>query len=209
MILVNLGDRIHFARKKAGLTLADLGKAVGVGASTVRKWETGDIKNFKSNKLKLIAEALDVSVAWLMGWEENVYLYENIEPIPSQKAVPIIGTIACGEPILAEENLEGLAYIDEDVTADFALKCKGDSMINARIFDGDIVYIREQPDVENGEIAAVLIENEATLKRVYKFKDSIELRAENPIYPVLIYRNEALDNIKILGKAIMFKSLVR
>ncbi len=135
--------------------------------------------------------------------------FDNIIPIPSTKKVPLLGTIACGEPILANENIEMYIRVDESIPADFALKCKGDSMINARIFDGDIVYIRQQPDVDDGDIAAVLIGDEATLKKVRKFPNKLVLCACNPMYDDFEYKNEQLDKIRILGKAVAFLSLVR
>ncbi len=134
---------------------------------------------------------------------------KNIIPFPKMKKVPLLGTIACGEPILAEENIESYIDMPEEVRGDYALRCKGDSMINARIFDGDIVFIRQQPDVENGEIAAVLIDDEATLKKVYKYPNRIELRAENPTMKPLEYEGEELNNIRILGKAVYFLSPVQ
>ena len=134
---------------------------------------------------------------------------ENLISLPKTKKIPLVGTIACGTPITAVENVEDYIDMSEDVHADFALRCKGDSMINARIFDGDIVYIRQQPDVENGEIAAVLVEDETTLKRVFKHKDSLELRAENPTFSPLYYEGEELNTIRILGKAVAFLSEVR
>ena len=139
----------------------------------------------------------------------SVSKIENLIPLPKTKKVPLVGTIACGTPITAVENIEDYIDMSEDVHADFALRCKGDSMINARIFDGDIVYIRQQPDVENGEIAAVYIDGEATLKRVFKHRDSLELRAENPTFNTLYYEGSELENIRILGKAIAFLSGVK
>ena len=133
----------------------------------------------------------------------------NIIPLPQTKRIPLLGSIACGEPILTEENIEEYIKLDKDIPADFALRCKGDSMINARIFDGDIVYIRQQPDVENGEIAAVLIDNEATLKRVYKYPHRIELRAENPTIKPFEYSDEEMNTVRILGKAVAFTSIIR
>lgn len=120
--------------------------------------------------------------------------------------IPLLGNIACGVPITAEENIEDYVAAPIGCNANFALRCKGDSMINARICDGDIVFIRSQPDCENGEIAAVLIGDEATLKRVYKYPDAITLMPENSSYPPLVYRNEELNTIKILGKAVGFVS---
>ena len=133
----------------------------------------------------------------------------NILPIPKTKLVPLVGTIACGTPILAEENIEDYLKADENLPADFALRCKGDSMINSRIYDGDIVYIRKQSDVDDGEIAAVLIGEEATLKKVYKYPNKVVLRASNPIYDDMVYTDKELENVMILGKAVAFLSLVR
>lgn len=133
----------------------------------------------------------------------------NIIPMPEMRKVPLIGSIACGTPILAQENLDGEVDIPAEIHADFALRCKGDSMINARIYDGDIVYIRQQEEVEHGEIAAVLVGENATLKRVYLYDDHISLEAENPQYRPMVYWGEDMNSVRILGKAVAFTSAVR
>ena len=129
--------------------------------------------------------------------------------MPEMRKVPLVGSIACGTPILAQQNLDGEVDIPAEIRADFALRCKGDSMINARIYSGDIVYIRQQEEVEHGEIAAVLIGEEATLKRVYLFEDHISLEAENPQYRPIVYWGEDMNSVHILGKAVAFTSDVR
>ena len=136
---------------------------------------------------------------------------DNIIPIPRMRTVPLLGMIACGDPILAAENIEGEVSAPEHVVADFALRCKGDSMINARIYDGDIVYIRQQARVDNGQIAAVLIGDEATLKRVYFYPESnkLVLNPENPAYEPLIFVGDELATVRILGRAVAFTSAVR
>ena len=150
-----------------------------------------------------------------MGWDvENsvtspIPTVENIIPLPDTKKVPLLGTIACGDPITAVENVEDYVDAPEYVQADFALTCQGDSMINARVMDGDIVYVRQQPEVENGEIAAVLIDGEATLKRVFYGKGTIMLQAENPTYPPMVFSGEEILDVKILGKATYFLSKVK
>lgn len=133
--------------------------------------------------------------------------FDNIKPI-KLKRFPLLGKIACGEPIFADEDKESFIMADTDIQADFCLTAKGDSMINARINDGDVVFIKEMPMVENGEIAAVIIENEATLKRVYYYpdKNKLMLVAENPAFEPLVYLDEELDTIRILGKAVCFMS---
>ena len=127
--------------------------------------------------------------------------HQDFKPV-SKRKYKYLGEIACGEPIFADEQYETYIELDSDIHADFVLKAKGDSMINARIHDGDIVFIKEQPDVNDGEIAAVIIDDEATLKRVYKFDDYIMLNAENPAYkPIQIQKTDA-KNVRIIGKAI-------
>lgn len=217
---MTIGEFIHNRRIELGLTLEEIGNATGVGKSTVKKWETGFISNMRRDRIDALATILRVSPIVFINDNIEDYesavntdniiegLPENIIPIPKMKKVPLIGTIACGEPITAEENIEAYIEVPENINGTFALRCKGDSMINARIFDGDIVYIRQQPDVENGEIAAVLIDGEATLKRVYKYRNRIELRPENPTFPVLNYENEELNSIQILGKAVAFFSTI-
>lgn len=136
--------------------------------------------------------------------------FDNIFPIELKK-FPLLGEIACGEPIFCDEDRESYILAGSDIRADFCLKCKGDSMINARIYDGDIVFIRKQDIVDNGEIAAVVIDDEATLKRVYYDRDKnvVTLVAENPKYTPMIYSGSDLDQIHVLGKAIAFQSDVR
>lgn len=136
--------------------------------------------------------------------------YSNIKPVELVKIL-LLGKIACGEPIWANEDRENYIMAGSSVKADFCLVCEGDSMINARILDGDIVFIRQQNMVENGEIAAVIIEDSVTLKRVYYYPEQskIILQAENPKYQPFIYSNEELNSIRILGKAVEFQSKVR
>ena len=187
---IKMGEKIKMRRLSLGYSLRDLAEKTGSTASSIRKWENGDIASMKTEKLKLLAGALGVDPLWLMGLAEDPFTIENIEPIPESKAVPILGSIACGEPILAEENREGEAQAPVD--ADFALRAKGDSMINARILPGDLVFIRRQSDVDSGDIAAVLIDGEATLKRVYKYRRSAE--PENPRQGCFLLQHTAVSS---------------
>lgn len=203
---MTIGEKIFTRRKQLGLTLEEVGRSVGVAKGTVSKWESGVIESIRLDKVEGLARILETTASYLATNEEEYLGIRNIEPMPNMRQVPIIGSIECGRPLLAAENLEGFAEVDKRIQADFALRCKGDSMINARIFDGDLVFIRKQSDVENGTIAAVLIDDEATLKRVYKYKNRIELRPENPTFPVLDYEGEELESIRIIGKAVAFTS---
>ena len=206
-----LSDVLYKRRKELDLTLADIAKKMNVSEATVQRWESGNIKTLRHGRISQLAEILNVSPLVLLGYddENSVFSIPNIIPIPKMKEIPLLGTIACGEPITAIENIESYITVDAESKVDFALKCKGDSMINARIFDGDIVYIHSQPDVENGEIAAVLINNEATLKKVYKYPNKIVLSPCNPLYDDLVYAEEQLNDVRILGKAVIFVSTVR
>lgn len=213
---MDFSEKIKALRLEQGLTLEDVGKMVGVGKSTVRKWETGAIANMRRDKIAKLAAALHTTPGYLMGWDdapktehEPISIPDNIIPLPKPHYIPLVGTIACGEPLLAEENLDGVVPIPEYIHADFGLRCKGDSMVGARILDGDIACIRQQPDVEDGEIAAVLIDGEATLKRVYKIPGRLQLRPENPSFPVLEYTGPELEQVRILGKAVYFISPVK
>lgn len=203
------GERIKSRRKELGISAEYLADKLGVSPATIYRYEKGDIEKMPGNILEPISRILLTSPAYLMGWSDSAELPSNIIPMPNMRSVPLVGAIACGEPILAEENIEGEVNMPEHVKADFALRCHGDSMINARIFDGDIVYIRQQPTVQDGEIAAVLIDDSATLKRVHLYSDHITLEPENPQYRPIVKWGEDMEQIRILGKAVAFTSNVR
>ena len=209
-----LALRIRQLRKKNHLTqeaLADkLRKQFNIKTDrpTVSRWET-DKQVPEMYAISCLAKIFNVTIDYLNGTDCNaIYTIDNAIPLPDVRSVPLVGDIACGEPILAEENIENYVNAPESSNADFALKCKGDSMINARIFDGDIVFIRQQPTVENGQIAAVRIGNEATLKRVYLYDNRVELRPENPLFKVINLEGSDLEDFQILGKAVGFYSKI-
>ena len=213
---MKIGERIKQRRKELGIGQTQLAEAIGSSKQNLYKYENSIITNIPADKVEAIAAALHTTPAYLMGWSESPLLGEaklpdNISPMPAMKQIPLIGTIACGRPILAVEDASEMVSVPAQIDADFSLRCKGDSMINARIFDGDIVYIRKQPMVENGEIAAVIIEDEATLKKVYYTpgSDRITLRACNPMYGDMEFEGESLSRIQILGKAVAFTGLIR
>lgn len=188
--------------------MKELGHILGLAESTISQYETGKRDPDYETLLKL-GEFFGVSVGYILCAEDAPSYTSNIMPMPKMNQVPLLGSIACGEPILAEENIEGMVDMPERVAADFALRCKGDSMINARIFDGDVVYIRQQPQVNDGEIAAVLVDDEATLKRVRLYPDHVSLEPENPQYRPLVYWGEDMAAVRIIGKAVAFTSTVR
>lgn len=208
-----LGDNIKYLRNKFGITQEDLAIKVNYNSpSAVQKWESGAAEP-RFGTLRQMAAFFNVSTDDLANIdlrrraEESVFSIPNIEEPPKTYTVPLLGTIACGEPILAEENIQGRVEVPVKVKCDFVLRCKGDSMTGARIYDGDLVYIKSQPEVENGQIAAVEIDGEATLKRVYAFADHLILRPENPTYKDLVYDNR--NDVRILGLAVAFTGTIK
>ena len=203
---MTIGSRIKERRKSLGLSVDDIAARLGKNRATVYRYESDDIENLPSTVLEPLAKVLKTTPAPLMGWKDkDLFSFPNIEPIKTHK-VPLLGTIAAGIPILAEENFDGYIELHDNVHADFCLRIRGDSMINARIYDGDIVFIRQQPDVDNGEIAAVLLDDDATLKRVFKQPSGIILQAENPAYAPITVNGHTGINCRIIGKAVAFLS---
>lgn len=212
-----LGKRLKILRKKNGLTQTELAKSLGLAFSTISMYERGDrMPDFET--MEAIADYFNVTMDYLFGKTdipneaaERIHKTpnaKNIIPIPKMNKIPLLGTIACGEPILAEENISDIIDVPEHINADFALRCKGNSMIDVHINDGDIVYIRQQPTVNNGQIAAVLIGEEATLKKVYLSGDTLTLVACNSEFAPLIYSGAELEEIRILGKAVAYTSVI-
>ena len=195
-----LNTRIREMRQQRRMTLAQVAQQLGVREATVQRYESGGIKNIKDSTVEALAALFGCTPEYLYGRESALPDVPGVLPLPACRTVPLLGSIACGKPLLAVENLEGEVEMPENIHADFALRC--------RIMDGDIVYIRSQPDVDDGDIAAVLIEDEATLKRVYKIPGRVQLRPENPAYPVMEYQGQQLESIRILGKAVGFLSRV-
>ena len=208
-------DRLVEAMKARGMRAAELSKRTGLSKARISQYVNGKFIP-KSDAILQIAEALRVSELWLLGKAPDmepavtVPCPENLSPLRLRR-YPVLGEISCGLPILAVEDTEGAYVTAADTTADFCLTAKGDSMIGARIFDGDEVFIQQTDVVENGEIAAVVVEGEATLKRVYYDPDeqTLELRADNPAYKPLIFKGPELETIHILGRAVAFQSKLR
>lgn len=222
MALIN--ERIKERRLSLGYTLAFVADKLGVTEATMQRYESGEIKNIKHETIVELANIFNCYPSYLMGWEDDpvpkrILEYANLISMAkniinlkdvSIKKYPLLGSIACGEPLYMSEEHSSYVASGTDINADFCLKAKGESMINARIHDGDIVFIRRQPEVENGEIAAVAIEDEATLKRFYRDGDgTITLVAENPAYPPRVFTKDNQDQIFILGKAVAFQSDIK
>lgn len=203
-------DRLEIGLSMREITPAELSKMTGIGEGAISQYRKGAYKASQRN-LEKIATALHVSIPWLMGVCEETTTKKppQLEPLPQMREWPVLGATACGTP-LHRELLEETVLAPDDIKADVVFRCVGDSMINARIFDGDAVFVRLQPEVENGQIAVVRIEDEYTLKRVYIWEDYVELRAENPKFSAIILRGAELaaDRFEIVGLAVAFLSTV-
>jgi len=203
---MKVGELIQRYREAAGLSVQDLADAIGKDRSTVYRYEKGEIEKLPSDLLVPVANALGVSPAQLIVSENNDDVpsfpkFDNYVPVKKKK-IPLLGAVAAGQPIYADGHIEEYLPVNDDLHVDFALKIKGDSMINANIDDGDIVFIRQQSDVDDGQIAAVLIDDSATLKRVYHMNGFVQLQSENPKYPPMIFNSENCDDVRILGLAV-------
>ena len=211
--MLELYKNIKKQRQQLNLTQTELAQKLGYAdKSMIAKIEKGQV-DLPQSKIIAFADALETTPGLLMGWSEpnaqnditdnadNLYKIDKVK-------LPLLGTIACGEPIYADEDRESYIMVGTDMKADFCLKCQGDSMINARIYDGDIVFVRKQDIVNNGEIAVVIIDDEATLKRFYYYKEQnlVILKPENPKYEYIVLSGDRLNEVKVLGKAIAVQS---
>lgn len=201
-------------RQARGLTLEELADLVGTSKQTISRYEKGIIENIPPSKIVSLAQALSTTPAILMGWDYNDGESSHRGYIDGDaigfKRLPMLGEIACGNPIYASEEHDTYISVSGDIDADFCLRAHGDSMTGARIFDGDIVFIRKQALVSNGEIAAIVINDEATLKRVYFYPEESKLilSPENPRYAPLVFIGKEIGDVKIIGKAVAFQSTV-
>mgnify|MGYP001121790712 FL=1 len=200
-----MAQNIRYYLKKYGKTQKEICKDLGFKEMTFSDWVNA--KTYpRIDKIEKIANYFHVQKADLV--EEKRKPLKNIVPI-ERCMVPIIGQIAAGKPILADEHIEAFLPCDTGVHADFGLVVSGDSMIGADIHDGDVVFIRRQPIVDDGQIAAVRIDDDATLKRFYKNPDGCTLVSMNPQYPPMIFNSDNCDSIQIIGLAVAKYSVIK
>ena len=198
---MSISKRIKTRRQELGISVEELADRINKNKATIYRYEKGDIGKVPYDILEPLSEALDVSIGYLLGSEdtfENRPLPENLKPITKVNRIPIVGSIAAGKPILAEEDIESYLILNQEYKADFALSIRGDSMIDVGINDGDLALIIKDRPVSNGEIYAVLVDGEATLKKVYKNDDYLTLQPCNSKYEPIVVKEE--DNPYIVGK---------
>ena len=205
---MSMNEKIRYLRKLNGLTLEEVGSAVGVGKSTVRKWENGDIENMRRDKIASLAAALHTTPAYLMGWEED----ESTATSSSNAVkIPVLGRVAAGLPITAVENILDYEEIPHSLaaTGEFvALQIKGQSM-EPRIYEGDIVIVRVQPTAETGDLAVVIVNgDEATVKKIKILPEGILLQPFNPAYQPFFYSKTDIENkpVRIFGKVVELRA---
>lgn len=210
---MDLRHKLIQLKTENGYTTETLSERSGVPKGTINKLLNGETRNPTAATLKKLADALGCELSYLCGKPSDIPgvfrlgdLTNAADVLPVRtRRIPLLGDIAAGEPIFCEEEIE-ITACAAGTPADFALRVRGDSMIGARILDGDTVFIRRQDDVDDGRIAAVIIDGRATLKRLYHIPGGLQLLSENPKYPPLIFTYPSCDSIRILGQAVGFQS---
>ena len=202
---MSIAENIKRIRLEHGLSQSELGKIAGVSDKAVSTWELG-LKTPRMGAVEKMANYFGITKSAIvddapMTSFQKPVVPPGFMPMPEMVQVPLIGSIACGTPITAEQNIKSYVGVPAAWRADFALECHGDSMAPT-ICDGDVVCIRSQPEVEQGQIAAVRIGEEATLKHVYLHENFIELRPENPAFSSIILSREDMNTVVIEGKAV-------
>lgn len=208
--MLELYKNIKRRRQQLKMTQTDLALKMGYAdKSMIAKIEKGNV-DLPQSKILAFANVLETTPGELMGWDYEAEPTETVDNIYKLDKIklPMLGKVACGEPIFADEDRESYIMIGTDIGADFCLQCQGDSMINARIHDGDIVFVKKTDIVENGEIAVVIIDDEATLKRFFYYREQnlVILKPENPKYQDIIFTGEQLNQVRVIGRAVAFQS---
>ena len=199
-------SRLALVMAEKNIKAAELSRLTGISKPRLSQYKNG-VYVPKADAICAIARALGVSEAYLLGTTD----IPEARSGGKYKVLPVVGQIACGYPVFASEEDGGTVYTDADTDADFCLIAKGDSMKDARINSGDTVFIKKAETVNNGEIAAIIINDEATLKRVYYYPESSKLMliSENSNYEPMVYSGAELEKIRIIGKAVAFKSEIK
>ena len=205
--------------ENSNISQTELAKRTGIGKSSISTYLAGSYEPKQKNIYRM-AQVLNVNEAWLMGYDAPMKsdfrsiqpgLPPNVVPLPQMRKVPLVGQIARGIPILAEQNIQEYIDLPAHINADYALTCKGESMINIGIEDGDIVYILQQEEVENGQVAAVRVgDDEATLKRFYYDEEAgiVQLVAENSTIAPKVFVGEAINQVHVIGRAIAYTHII-
>lgn len=203
----DIAKRLLETIQKRQMTYGDLAAKTGIAKSAIQRYATGETKKIPLPRLEALADALGVSAAYLMGWDEPS---PASRPLPAgllpvvKRRIPIIGHVAAGVPIMAEREYEEYEDDTYGISCDYVLRVEGDSM-EPRVLDGDVVYVRQQPDVDDGQIAVVGVDDSVTLKVVYHLPNGLQLVSLNPKYKPMIYTQANTDYLAIIGLAVAYK----
>ena len=204
----SIGDTIKILREERGISQTDVANKIGVSKQTLFKYENGVVQNIPTKYIEKLSNLFDVSPGYIMGRQKQPNR-PDLNNIPGIKVtqnlinVPILGHIQCGLPVLSEANYEGYFKLDPNLCkADFSLVADDDSMVDANIHEDDIVFFKETPDVESGTIAAVLLDDETTFKKVIKMKDTLILQPANDAYEPILVQDGDYSNVTIIGKMV-------
>ena len=203
---MEIKDILSQRRKELNLTMKQVADKVGVSEGTISRWESGKIADMRRDKIMAYAQALNISPAIIMGWD-NVDSSSTSESIHAGKRIPVLGSVAAGIPIDAIEDVLDWEDISEDMAKTgefFGLRIKGDSM-QPRIVEGDVVIVRQQPDADSGDVVIVQVNGDkATCKRLAKYSSGISLISFNPAYEPMNYTNEQIEQlpVTIIGKVV-------
>ena len=203
---MEIKDILSQRRKELSMTMKQVADKVGVSEGTISRWESGKIADMRRDKIMAYAQALNISPAIIMGWD-NVDSSSTSESIHAGKRIPVLGSVAAGIPIDAIEDVLDWEDISEDMAKTgefFGLRIKGDSM-QPRIVEGDVVIVRQQPDADSGDVVIVQVNGDkATCKRLAKYSSGISLISFNPAYEPMNYTNEQIERllVTIIGKVV-------
>lgn len=210
---MTMADRIKERRKAMNMTQEELAEKLGLQKSAIAKYENGRVQNIKRPIIAKMADILECSPAYLMALDTDSAKtppHPSLRPVGTQR-FKVLGSVACGEPVFMAEEVDVTIDVDNPPKADYVLTAKGDSMINIGIHDGDIIFVKEQPTVENGQVAVVALGDEACLKRFYYYQEKslMILKSENPAYQDIIKVGPELEDVRVLGRAVKYQGTVR
>lgn len=200
-------------RLEHGLNMKQAANALNLPYTTYVSYEKG-AREPNGEMLIKIANFYHTTVDFILNKPDAqknsaIFFKDGVKSFSQTKTLPLLSSIICYEPLLSEENIESTVPVTENISADFAFKAKDDSMNGAHIFKDDIVFIKNQKTVENGEIAALLVDNEVSLKRFYRYGDTVVLRSDSTNCKEIEYKYDELNKIRIIGKAVYFFSKVK
>ena len=212
-----IGNLIYTRRKELGLTLEEVGNAVGVSKSTVKKWENGFISNMRTDKIKKLASILQISPVKLLGITYKKYEAPGIkvevikQPVHEDESIPVplMGRVAAGYNCYAVDNITDYVYTDRDVLREgyehFWLEVIGDSM-EPELHEHDLVLVRKQETLEGQCLAVVTVDTEDGVVKLVDIEDTkVTLNSVNPYYPPRVFEREEMNRIKLIGKVIEIK----